>query len=653
MDTLIDAEPGRYARVALDLPLPHLDRLFDYSVPAEFDAAARPGVRIRARFAGRLRDGFLIERTTTSEVDRVAPLHAVVSDLPVLTPEVRDLVRAVADHCAGTFSDVVRLAVPPRHAATEKEPPRGPAPVVEGTPAELLATTPAGKGWLESVSRGEGHRAFWQVPATATGPGWAAGLAEAAAATAAARRGALLIVPDARDLALLAEQCTAAVGADDVVALRADLGPSARYRAFLRVLRGEVRVVIGTRSALFAPVADLGLVALWDDGDDLLAEPRAPYPHARDVLALRSVQSGAALLMASHSRSVEVQQWLEQDWLRPIEHPVRVRRTGSPAIRIAAEHDSALRRDPLAAAARLPHEAFGVLRAGLATGPVLVQVPRSGYQLALTCQRCRTPVVCPHCHGRVQAPRGGSLRCQRCARPLTDWRCPECGSVHWRAPVVGAERTAEEFGRAFPQTPVIRSSGDQVRTEVPDEPSLVIATPGGEPRAEGGYAAAVLLDADLALLRADLRAEEEALRRWLNATALVRGGADGGSVLLVGATGSRVAEALVRLDPGWSAAGELADRRAAAMPPAVRMVVVEGDSDALATFVAAFQAPASTTVLGPVPGPGEESVHRLLLSAPLAEGRVLVRAVKDAVSVRSARKDPGSLRVKVDPVAFG
>ena len=79
--------------------------------------------------------------------------------------------------------------------------------------------------------------------------------------------------------------------------------------------------------------------------------------------------------------------------------------------------------------------------------------------------------------------------------------------------------------------------------------AIVVTTPGAEPPAEGGYAAAVLLDTPLLLLRPDLRASEEALRRWFAVVALVRGGADGGSVLAVGDSSGRALQALVRVDP--------------------------------------------------------------------------------------------------------
>ena len=109
----------------------------------------------------------------------------------------------------------------------------------------------------------------------------------------------IIVVPDARDLSRVDAALTdAAQGQPIHVSLSADLGPAERYRRWLAVRRGLVQVVAGTRAAMFAPVAELGLVVLWDDGDDLHAEPRAPYPNAREVLALRAHRSGAAALIA-------------------------------------------------------------------------------------------------------------------------------------------------------------------------------------------------------------------------------------------------------------------------------------------------------------------------------------------------------------------
>ena len=113
------------ARVAVDISLAHLDRPFDYLVPASLDAAAVPGCRVRVRFAGQLVDGYLLERAQTSEHQgKLARLERVTSPEAVLTPEIFDLARAVADRYAGTLADVLRLAIPPRHATAERETPR-------------------------------------------------------------------------------------------------------------------------------------------------------------------------------------------------------------------------------------------------------------------------------------------------------------------------------------------------------------------------------------------------------------------------------------------------------------------------------------------------------------------------------------------------
>jgi primosomal protein N' (replication factor Y) (superfamily II helicase) len=654
--------------VAVDIPLSHLDRPFDYAVTVEQNAEAVPGARVRVRFAGRLRDGFILERVAEADHDgALTPLTKIISSEPVLTSEIASLIRKVADHYAGTFADVMRLAVPPRHAATEQSerlttrrlPP-------DDHPAGPLLDYPNGTEFLAALRAGRSPRAMWQVtPSAAHSGDWALGLASAARACADSGRGAVIIVPDQADLDRLDEACAQTLGATGFAVLVAEAGPAARYRAFLSALRGEVHVVIGNRAAAYAPVHDLGLVALWDDGDDLLSEQRAPYPHARDVLALRAADTQAGVVFASHSRTAELQRWLERGWLRELaEDRVAVRHT-APRVKVTADTDYALQRDPAARAARLPHEVFDMMRATLPQGPVLVQVPRAGYLVALVCQDCREPMRCVFCGGPTKAQAAGFVElatvrasCAWCGRPQVDWTCPICGSQRIRAPIVGAERTAEELGKAFPHTPVRQSIGGKRISSVTDHSAIVVATPGAEPEAVGGYAGAVMLDTSLLLLRQDLRAAEEALRRWLNVVALVRSGADGGSVIAVGESSGRALQALVRVDPAGFATRELQERTAAHLPPAVTLITVEGPQEALAEFVSLGQPLGNTELLGPIERDGQHPpadsdqgpILRLTMRCPLGEGSKLVQVVKEAAAIRSARKSSGALRIKVNPV---
>ncbi|MEV4090881.1 primosomal protein N' [Streptosporangium saharense] len=643
------------ARVVVDTPLPHLDRPFDYLVPAPMDAEAVPGVRVRVRFAGKLVDGFLLERAEDTEHEGgLARLERVVSPEPVLTPEIAALARIVADRYAGTMADVLRLAVPPRHARVEAEQEREQEPgedTAQGDPGPWAAY-PEGEAFLAALAEGRSPRAVWSaLPGTGQdGLEWPRAVAVAVRETLNGDRGALVVLPDGKDVALADAALSAALGPGRHVALTSDLGPAERYRRWLRVRRGHVRVAVGTRAAVFAPVRDLGLAVIWDDGDDLHAERLAPYPHAREVLALRAHHGRAGLLIGGHARTAEATRLVATGWAGPIVAARETVRARAPRVRPAGD-DAELARDEAARAARLPSLAWRALRTGLEAGPVLVQVPRRGYLPGLACQSCRTTARCGHCRGPL-ALRGGHAMpyCRWCGRIAGQWRCAACGAARMRAQVVGARRTAEELGRAFASVPVRTSGRDGVLAVVGDARALVVATPGAEPVAEGGYAAAVLLDGWALLGRPDLRAAEETLRRWMNAAALLRPGAE----LVVLADSSLPAvQALLRWDPVTHAERELAERTELRFPPAVRIATLTGSPAAVREMLGDVELPGEAQVLGPVPldAPrGDQVRERAMVRVPQAAGTALSAALKGAAGVRSARKSPEVVRVCIDPL---
>jgi primosomal protein N' (replication factor Y) len=644
--------------MAVDVSLAHLDRAFDYLLTEAQSDAAQPGVRARVRFAGQLVDAFVLERLAASEHGgRLSYVERVLGAEPVLTTEVAALAREVADRWAGTFADVVRLAVPPRHAAAEKRV-RAPVKPAPEMPSPTALARYDGGGQLLAELAADAPRHSWAVL-----PGdWPTELATAAAATASSSRGAVIVAPDVRDVARIDAALTATMGAGHHVALTADLGPAERYRRFLAVSRGDVSVVVGTRAAVWAPVARLGLIVVWDDGDDLLAEPRAPYCHAREVAVLRAHRAGAGLLLAGHAVTAEAALLVESGWATALEPTTAARARDLPSVR-ATGGDEDLADDPAARAARLPTLAWRTARNGLKTGPVLIQVPRRGYQPGLACAACRSPAHCTSCGGPLARPAADRAPvCRWCGVVGTAWRCSTCGNDALRIVVVGVRRTAEELGRAFPGVPVRTSGGGAVIERVEDRPALVIATPGAEPIAEAGYAAAVLLDGWVLLARPDLRAGEEALRRWLAAASLVRGSGQGGRVVVVGPGELRAVQALVRWRPRWHADRELEERRALHLPPIGRMAALSGASPAVAEFLASLTLPAAAEVLGPVPVPTPtrggapanlEPTERMLVRVPRAQGTALAAALKAAQAGRSARKAVGVVRVELDPAVLG
>lgn len=673
------------ARVLVESSLPHLDRPFDYAVPASMDDEARPGVRVKVSFNGQDLAGFLLERLAESDAGTtLLPLAKVVSPVPVLTPAVRDLAAAVAARYAGTLSDVLRLAVPPRVARLDKdfppaavqdggEPAAGTdpgaasggeaAPAVTGLPGtSAWSAYRNGPAFLRHLGSGGSPRAVIN-PLQGYGPGgWPRLLAEAAAAVHAAGRGAVLVVPDNRDLDRLEDALRAVLPEAAVARLTAEDGPTPRYRNFLRLLSGQARVAIGTRSAAFAPVRSLGLVVCWDDGDDLHIEQRAPYAHAREVLLLRAEQEGTACLLAGHARSTEVQRLVEAGWVLPVEADrPDVRRTVPRVVNTADSFEQ--ERDPLATVARLPGAAWRAAKEGLERGPVLVQVARAGYAPSLACETCREPARCGTCQGPLALAGTAALpQCRWCSTPAPDWRCSHCGGRRLRKGATGVLRTAEELGRAFPGTTVVTSSGDQVKASVGGGKALVVATVGAEPVADGGYSAALLLDGDSLLRRETLRAGEDTVRRWFNAAALVRPAAAGGLVVVT-ASDTAATGALLRWDPAGYAQRELSLRAELQLPPAVRIASVTGPRAAVEYYTGAVEAELETAGItlrtaGPAPlllnGPpsprrAAEDV-RTLLFFPYGQAAAVVRVLRVTRAAAAAKRTIDPVQLRLDGV---
>lgn len=542
------------------------------------------------------------------------------------TPESADPEHAESEHVASESAESepsTTSTASSAAAATATDPyawlatPGAPAPFVLDSPAlnpdapdaaSVFSDYENGAEFIEDVAAGAATRAVMTVLPGHLEHTWADVLATALAAAAASGRGAIAVVPTAKNLDLLEAALAERLPADSFVRLSSDSTPHTRYHGFVKARLGQVPVVIGTRAAAYAPVANLGLVVCWDDGDSSLVEQRAPYCHARDVLLLRASAENTAALFAGFSMSSEAARLVRTRWASHVRAPRALVRDFSPRI-FSTGSEFELARDPLAAMARIPHLAFEHARRALARGPVLVQVARSGYIPSFSCERCRMPARCGECSGPLSVASGSSVpSCSWCGHLAQQWRCSECGFTHWRYSAAGATRTAEELGRAFPNVPVISSAGDHVRASVGPEPALVVATPGAEPVAFGGYAAALLLDADKMLRFDSLRAPEAALRRWLNAAALVRPAALEGTVVTT-ASPSPVEQALVRWDPAWFAREELEERAQTGLPPAVRTAAVTGAEADVRAFMEEFLGSSALPervreqlrIVGPVP----------------------------------------------------
>ena len=643
---------GQIARVVLDSPLPQLDHELDYRVPESLAAEAKPGVRVGVplRGGGRMAQGWIVDLVETSDFSgELALVHSVLSPVPVLSPELYRLARRLADRSVGNVSDVLRLAIPPRHVRAEKaalaEPQQNPELLSGLERRELSGYAPGSAAMVIAPGAKHALSALPRLLESADGAigQWAANFAELALGTLASGRSVILAVPDYRDQAQLERALAQALPSELVVSLDARQSPAERYRQFVRLRRGGRYVVIGNRSALYAPVSELGVIALWDDSDQAFIEQHAPGVHARDVALMRHELEGVALLFAGLVRSTETERLVELGWLNTLE-PVRPVKP-----RIVLEGD--------AQRAGLSSAAFAAARAALATGPVLLQVARPGYSTGGMCANCKSPARCTECSGPLFLPNPRRpAQCRVCGGIASAWACPDCAGTLVAPVGAAASRTAEDLGRAFPGVPVVLSDGEREILSVPATPALVIATRGTEPVAEGGYHAAVLLDGARMLAREGLRVSEDALRHWTSAAALA---APDAPVFLPNADG-----ALPRAFATWTlnqwVSAELAQRRALRLPPAVRVASIRGRRELLSEAKAALEAAgvpmSSWELLGPTPVDADEEQY--VLRCDYGVAGALARELKAAqirIATRGrkpvppgARRKMGLLRVRMD-----
>lgn len=675
------------ARVLPLLGMPHLDRLFDYEVPEKFADDAQPGTRVRVRFAGRLVDAIVIERRrTTDHQGTLASIQRLISPQVVCTPELWSMVNELASRSAGVRSDILRTAIPPRHATAEKSglfAGGAPWPELYGSlvPVEelrkgslsdansLLNNYNHGSEFLRSLLDGQGpHASLLSLPGQ--DPAQLAAAVAAATVWNAPEAGVLVLVPTQKAVDRVNEHLRTWVSATQITELSAREGPSERYRRYLSILQGQGRLVVGTRSAMLAPVQGLRVVIVLGEGDDNLVDPRAPYLHAAEVGRLHAKQAGAGFLTIGPHRTAEVQQCVEHEGMLSLAPSRDVLHQHLPLIRALGETDLQREREAYSRGSRIPALAFHAIRDALdAEHPVLIQVPRRGYAPALSCSKCRTPARCRHCNGPLELPSSGSAdvpRCRWCGAAAGTFTCTNCGNHGLRMTVVGQDRTVEELGRAFSGVPIISSGGEHVRATVPHRASIVVATPGAEPLVEGGlYGAAVMLDPWIVLGKEDLRAQENAVRQWMHATSLVMPHTKGGRAVLTADASLNSVQAVIRWDPEAQARVELASRKQAMFPPAATVAAIDGTTESIEQLLEHWQRPDTAELLGPVelpPGvrlpagldrPEAHLARRMIVRVPHTDAVELGTSLKTAQAVRTTHKAAGPLRVVMNPVRIG
>lgn len=274
-----------FARVAINSPLPQLDRLFDYQIPEGM--VVEPGVRVIVPFGNTQKEGFVVDLSATTDwTGKVSSIAEVISPLPALTSTIYQLVREVANRQGSSFGDVVSAAVPVRAVRAEK------AWLSVHEYAELSVPGPVTV--LDLAARA----ARIVEPRDNK---WAHELLDLGLSHVASGESAIIAMPDFRDidaLLALAEQR----GVSDAVIRYTTDGRTEQYQAFLAAIgaaeAGVARIVVGSRNVLYAPVNAKGIY-VWDDGDSSHQDQASPYASTREIALIRQKLSNCRLAFLS------------------------------------------------------------------------------------------------------------------------------------------------------------------------------------------------------------------------------------------------------------------------------------------------------------------------------------------------------------------
>lgn len=650
------------AQVILDSPLPQLDHPFDYSVPERLRSEIAIGqkVSIPLRSGNRKSEGWVIGLSDSSTYSgNLAAIDSIISHVAVLTPGLYELARAVADRQAGSAVDVLRLAIPPRYVRIEKEYlSQASATVSISQPSSIspeLRDLPDSFGIQDPLEFGS--RTSWLIQGSVAqlteriwAPEWVRQLCLLARNHVIEGKSVILAVPDFRDVDIVERALASSGLATFVVRTDAALSGAERWKNYLRILHEPVTVVLGNRSSVYAPVNNLGVIALWDSADESFTEPLAPYAHPRDVALLRQSTTGCSLVFAAHVPSIDTVRLETLDYVTS--HTVGTQPQTLMATDVIAQVDGDSR------TSRIPPAALLAARAAIASGPVLIQVARPGFASTLKCANCRTKASCTSCHGPLSLKTKNAVAsCRWCGKLEPAFNCSSCHSSVLVAGQAGSEKTAEDLARAFPGVVVHFSDAEKKTHEISASPALVIATAGTEPIAEGGYSAVLMLDGESARSREDLDTDMSALRMWMNAASLARADAP----IYVAGSGHVLGDVLERHDLRQFSLQTLRERESLGLPPATRVAVITGSQQALAYVEKQLPEIPHRSVLGPVPH--AEDQYRLIIAFDYKDGATVARALR-ALILKTAitnRKPAGAsnararvlrLNVRIDDFAL-
>jgi primosomal protein N' (replication factor Y) len=653
---------------------------FDYLLPEALRGDVEIGSTLVVPFGRRQVLGVVVGLADSSDIAEeklLAPLRALDEGPPTLPADLVALAEWIAAEYCSTIARALGLVLPPgaagrlsgRKRRAVARPEHMPVGARSRHAPELTADQLAVLAPVTDALRE--RRAERRLLHGVTGSGKTEIYLRAAHAALQQGRGAIVLVPEIALTPQIVGRFVERFG-DTVAVLHSRLTPAQRHAEWRRLREGDARVCVGPRSAVFAPIADLGLIVVDEEHDASYKHEGDPRYDARDVAAERAERSRAVLLAGSATPRPESVQRLPVSVLAR-----RVDGRSLPAVQVLDMRGEAQGLHPLTA------QALAEVRA--TRGKAIVLLNRRGWSNFLSCRSCGRVWSCPDCDVALVLHRaGGYLACHHCGhREPVPERCCDCASTSVARHGAGTERLQHDLARVFDdgRFPMFRLDADVAgeddgvgtilrRFEAADCGVLI----GTQMVAKGhdfpGVSLGVVLDADATLRFPDFRAEERTFALIAQLAGRAGRGGHGRVLVQTIAPEARAIVYAARHDSDGFIAGELERRRALGYPPFSHLIRIvcsaELSEKARAAAVAVRRALAdqlagaaarrgenappgeATAVLGPAALFRLRGRERSVVMVKARERRQAVRAVGEAVKQVAATRTHGGVNFSVD-----
>ena len=596
-----------YARVRVDTGVFHLDQLYDYQIPEKLSDAIAVGVRVQLPFGSHETEGIVFARVAIPDrAGELKNITKVLSPIPVATEQSLALVDDIAKRYACNPWDVIRSAIPPRVASVDKSFNMGHLTQSNRYKRSVVFQTLA--------PHIDAHDHLLAMILSTKGSG-----------------SVLIVAPDEKDV----DHIINALHGQEMRALKltAAMPREERYCNYLQAIHGPDSIVVGTRSAIFTPIRNLGTIIVHKESSHDHYEVRSPGWNTRTVALVRAHKESIPLIFTGYSPSIEVSQLIDQRHVKYLNTKETVN------VKAFSPSDGSL----------LPDRIFSEIKKALKTGPVLFVAPRKGYGNALLCAHCRNVATCD-CGGRLSvAAKAKAPTCVHCGKSFQQWKCTFCHRDKQYLAGRGIERAAEEISRAFPNFPVIVSAGEVIKENIDAKPALVLATPGAQPHVEGGYAAVVILDGMRFFAHTDLRTQERARELFMESSSMI---SPQGAVLLVIDDSHPIISSIARWNVAPLIKRELSERTELNLPPSVFSVVLVMDqgvgtqiAEGIKKALTDGRIPKSSNIYGPTEIAKDRV--KIVIHSDIKDAEALTDVVHELQRRRSiAKKDLFTLRVE-------